>query len=153
MLKIQSTKMMFSLLVSLNGLKDNWNSCHVFQSYLMPSLWPIPHHLQDHQYSIAMLWGVHHDSGNIISSSEIKQMLTLNTISPNETTQLLDRKQKRMQKINRSIRSQTYPVETLYQSCATLVQQFSIFNSWHILNSTPRDYDSLVLEWGGNSKF
>lgn len=68
----------------------------------MPFLWPIPHHLQDHQYSIAMLWGVHHDSGNIISSSEIKQMLTLNTVSPNETTQLLDRKQKKMQKINRS---------------------------------------------------
>ena len=44
------------------------------------------------------------------------------------------------------IKRQTHADDTLYQSSDSLVQQSSNFSSSYSLNSTPRDYDSLVLE-------
>lgn len=46
-------------------------------------------------------WEAHHNSGDIISLfSDIKEVLTLNTISLGETAQIARLEMKRMQKIN-----------------------------------------------------
>lgn len=78
---------MFPSLVQSSELKGN--SCYTFQGHRKPFLQPTCHDLRAHQYSTPLLWEAHHDSGDIISScSEIKQALTLNTISSSETTQV-----------------------------------------------------------------